>query len=226
MASPATEIDASGRTVRVSNPDRVIFRPTETTPAVSKLQVVQYYLAVGPGILRALHNRPTTLERWPKGVHDGVGCATRTDPHGDAFYQKRVPQGRSGVRRDRARSRSPRAGRPTRCAPPRWRWSPGRRRWARSRSTRGRCAATTSTTPTSCASTSTRSRAPAFADAVRVAGAARELLDELGMVGFPKTSGQPGRAHLRPDRAAVDVHRRAPCRDRVRTRAGAPYARR
>ncbi|HET6625805.1 MAG TPA: ATP-dependent DNA ligase, partial [Nocardioidaceae bacterium] len=93
MASPATEIDAAGRTVKVSNPDRVIYPATATTPEVTKLQVVEYYLAVGPGILRALDHRPTTLERWPKGVHEGITLATRSDSHGDAFYQKRVPKG-------------------------------------------------------------------------------------------------------------------------------------
>src|SRR3954470_21248253 len=92
MASPATEVDAGGRAVRVSNPDRVIYSATEWTREVTKLDVVNYYLAVGEGILRALDHRPTTLERWPKGVYAGIVRATRDDPHGDAFYQKRVPR--------------------------------------------------------------------------------------------------------------------------------------
>ena len=57
MASPATEIEAGERTVRVSNPDRVIFPETDRTRAVTKLDVVQYYLSVGDGILRALRDR-------------------------------------------------------------------------------------------------------------------------------------------------------------------------
>ena len=70
------------------------------------------------------------------------------------------PAGRAGLRRDRADRVPVRAPR-RRDLPDRDRGRrPGRRRWARSPSTRGRCAATTSTTPTSCASTSTRSRAP------------------------------------------------------------------
>ena len=84
------------------------------------------------------------------------------------------------------------AATPTRSARPRSPSSAGRRRWARSRSIRGRFAATTSTTPTSCGSTSTRSPGTDFADAVRVAGEARALLDELGYAGFPKTSGGRG----------------------------------
>ena len=45
---------------------------TERTADVTKLQIVEYYVAVGNGILRALYERPTTLERWPKGVHEGM----------------------------------------------------------------------------------------------------------------------------------------------------------
>jgi len=93
MASPATEIDAGGRPVRISNPDRVIYPATESTAEVTKLQIAEYYLAVGPGIMRALDHRPTTLERWPKGVYEGIKLATRSGEHGDAFYQKRVPKG-------------------------------------------------------------------------------------------------------------------------------------
>ena len=93
MATPATEVDAGGRAVRVSSPDRVIYEPTARTGAVTKLMVVEYYLAVADGIMRALRDRPTALERWPKGVRDGIKLATRTGEHGDAFYQKRVPKG-------------------------------------------------------------------------------------------------------------------------------------
>ena len=65
--SEATVVDAGGREVRVSNPDRVIFPSTERTAEVTKLDVVNYYLSVSDGIMRALTQRPTTLERWPKG---------------------------------------------------------------------------------------------------------------------------------------------------------------
>ena len=93
MASEATTVDAGGRDLRVSNPDRVIFPATERSGEVTKLDVVEYYLAVGDGILRALARRPTTLERWPKGVHPGIVISTRERGGGDAFYQKRIPQG-------------------------------------------------------------------------------------------------------------------------------------
>src|SRR5215217_2034181 len=91
----ATEVylDAGGRELRVSNPDRVIFPATDRTAEVTKLQIVEYYLAVEPGIMRALRERPTTLERWPKGVHPGIVLSTRDKGGGDAFFQKRIPRG-------------------------------------------------------------------------------------------------------------------------------------
>ena len=63
-----------------------------------------------------------------------------------------------------------------------------------------------------------------FADAVRVAGEARALLDELGYARLPQDLGRPRDPHLRPDRAALDVHRRPPRRDRLRARARAAAA--
>ena len=86
-------VEVDGREVRVSSADRVIFPATERTPEITKLEVVEYYVAVGDGILRALRERPTTLERWPKGVHEGMTISTREGHKGEAFYQKRVPKG-------------------------------------------------------------------------------------------------------------------------------------
>src|SRR5689334_2895191 len=87
-------VEAGGREVRVSSADRVIFPATGRTPELTKLDIVRYYVAVEHGIMRALRRRPTTLERWPKGVQPGMVLATREDPRGgDAFFQKRVPKG-------------------------------------------------------------------------------------------------------------------------------------
>lgn len=85
--SPAIELEVGERTVRVSNPDKVYFAER----GITKLDVVRYFLAVGDGILGALRDRPTTLERWPGGVFEGAKLSTRADNSGDAFYQKRVP---------------------------------------------------------------------------------------------------------------------------------------
>ncbi|HET6288304.1 MAG TPA: non-homologous end-joining DNA ligase [Amycolatopsis sp.] len=75
--SSAVEIEIGDRTVRVSNPDRVYFPARGET----KLDLVRYYLAVGDGIVRALRERPCMLHRFPSGVA------------GEKVHQKRVPNG-------------------------------------------------------------------------------------------------------------------------------------
>src|SRR3712207_2349056 len=92
-ASESRIVDAGSRELRVSSPGRVIFPSTERSRAITKLDGVNYYRAVGDGIMRALARRPTTLERWPKGVHPGIVGSTRERGGGDAFYQKRIPRG-------------------------------------------------------------------------------------------------------------------------------------
>ena len=191
MASPATEVDAGGRPVRVSNPDRVIYEATERTAAVTKLQVVEYYLAVADGIMRALRDRPTALERWPKGVREGITLATRTGEHGDAFYQKRVPKGAPGFV-ETARVRFP-SGRyaeevcPTEVAVPAWAAQMGTitfHPWPVRRADVDH--------PDELRIDLDPHAGTGFGDAVRVAGEARRLLEELGLTGFPKTSGNRG----------------------------------
>ena len=70
-------LDVGGRDVRISSPDRVYFPERGET----KLDLARYYLAVGDGILRALRERPTMLHRFPKGVA------------GAKVHQKRLPKG-------------------------------------------------------------------------------------------------------------------------------------
>jgi DNA ligase D len=77
MASHYTEVTVGERTVRVSHPDRVYF----STRGETKLDLVNYYLAVGDGIVRALRERPCMLHRYPDGVD------------GEKIYQKRLPKG-------------------------------------------------------------------------------------------------------------------------------------
>jgi DNA ligase D len=84
----AEEVEVAGQTVRLTNPDKVYFPAREFT----KRDVFHYYLSVEDGIVRALRDRPTTLERWPQGVFEGAKLSTRQDPRGDAFYQKRMPK--------------------------------------------------------------------------------------------------------------------------------------
>ncbi|MGI8458837.1 MAG: DNA polymerase domain-containing protein [Propionibacteriaceae bacterium] len=88
MPTPKVELQIGERTVHVSSPDKVYFPEVGLT----KLDLVHYVQAVGDGILAALRDRPTTMERWPGGFRADAKLATRDDPHGDAFYQKRVPK--------------------------------------------------------------------------------------------------------------------------------------
>ncbi len=83
------ELAVGEHVVRVSNPDKPYFPEV----GITKLEVVRHYIDCGEGILRALRDRPTTLERWPGGVVEGARISTREGFKGEAFYQKRVPQG-------------------------------------------------------------------------------------------------------------------------------------
>ena len=175
--------------------------------------------------MRALRERPTALERWPKGVREGIKLATRTGEQGRRVLPEAGAEGRAGVRRDGERSPSPPAGPRTRSARPRSPPWPGRPRWARSPSTPGRCRRADVDHPDELRIDLDPQPGTDFADAARVALAARELLERARAGRLPEDQRQPGRAHLRADRAALGLRRRAPRRDRLRPRAGAPYRR-
>ncbi|HVR71004.1 MAG TPA: non-homologous end-joining DNA ligase [Vicinamibacteria bacterium] len=68
----------AGREVAISNPDKVYFPEA----GITKLEVVQYYLAVAEGALRGAGGRPNVLVRYADGIH------------GEFFYQKRAPASR------------------------------------------------------------------------------------------------------------------------------------
>ncbi len=74
----AVEIEVAGRSVRVSSPDRVFF-PDD---GVTKMGLVDYYRSVEGPLMSAMRGRPVLLQRFP----DGVG--------GGNFFQKRVPKSR------------------------------------------------------------------------------------------------------------------------------------
>ena len=70
------QIEASGRTLSLSNPDKVFFPERGET----KLDLARYYLAIEEPLLRALGGRPILMERYPEGAG------------GPSFFQKRVPK--------------------------------------------------------------------------------------------------------------------------------------
>jgi DNA ligase D len=190
-ATDTTTVDAGGRELRVTSADRVIFPATERTAAVTKLDIVNYYLAVEDGIMRALRRRPTTLERWPKGVLPGIVLSTREQRGGDAFYQKRVPKGAPDYVHT-ARIQFP-SGRhadeicPTEIAVVGWAAQMGTitfHPWPVRDDDVDH--------PDELRIDLDPQPGKDFADAVEVAAEARVLLGELGYAGFPKTSGGRG----------------------------------
>ncbi|MDP9866676.1 MULTISPECIES: non-homologous end-joining DNA ligase [Streptosporangium] len=175
MASPYIELAVGDRVVKVTNPDKVYFPEIGAT----KRELVEYYVSVGEGALRALRDRPTFLKRHPGGVES------------EGIYQKRVP---------------PKL--------PEWFET------VTIRFPSGRTAETLRITEVAhiayCANLGTIDFHPwpvraadvehpdelrididpqpgtGFEEARKVAFAADEILRELGMTGFPKTSGNRG----------------------------------
>jgi len=74
--SDAIELDIAGHAVRISSPGKVLFGERDET----KLDLVNYYLAVADPVMRAMGGRPVLMERYPHGAE------------GSSFYQKRVPE--------------------------------------------------------------------------------------------------------------------------------------
>jgi len=75
--SEPVELTLGERTVRITHPERVYFPATGAT----KLDLANYYLSVGDGIVNALRERPCMMHRFPEGLA------------GDKVHQKRLPRG-------------------------------------------------------------------------------------------------------------------------------------
>jgi DNA ligase D len=73
--SDAVELDIDGHPVRISSPGKVLFSERNET----KLDLVNYYLAVSDPVMSAMGGRPVLMERYPHGAE------------GSSFFQKRVP---------------------------------------------------------------------------------------------------------------------------------------
>lgn len=192
----AVEVEVGDRDVRISNPDRVYFPERGET----KLDLVHYYLAVGDGIVNALRERPCMLHRFPKGVAE------------KKVHQKRVPAG-APPWLETVRVEFPRYGRHayelcvTELASVIWAvqmstvefhpWNSRRAdtekpdEWRIDLDPGPDCD---------------------FATVRRVAHVVHEVLDELGAVGWPKTSGGSGMhvyVRIEPEHGFSDVRRAA-----------------
>ncbi|MDT5017974.1 MAG: hypothetical protein QOD39_4134, partial [Mycobacterium sp.] len=75
-------LDVGGHQVSVTNPDKVVFPDFNGRPSVTKLDLIEYYLAVADGALRGVANRPMILKRFVKGITE------------EAVFQKRAPEKR------------------------------------------------------------------------------------------------------------------------------------
>ncbi|MGZ7042426.1 MAG: non-homologous end-joining DNA ligase LigD, partial [Thermoanaerobaculia bacterium] len=78
MSKSQTVLEAAGREVVITNPDKVFFPRTGYT----KLDLARYYLAVAEGALRGIAGRPFVLKRYVNGAES------------EPFFQKRAPEQR------------------------------------------------------------------------------------------------------------------------------------
>ncbi len=184
------------RVVRVTNPDREYFPARGET----KLDLVEYYLSVADGIVNALYERPCMLHRFPKGVA------------GDKVHQKRLPAG-APTWMETVRLYFPRWGRTADelCVT-----ETAHVIWAVQMSTvefhpwNSRRADTEK--PDEWRIDLDPGPLSDWDTVRRVAHVTREVLDELGAVGFPKTSGGKGMhiyVRIPPHHGFQDVRRAA-----------------
>ncbi len=192
----AVELEVGPHLVKITNPDRVYFPESGAT----KLDLVEYYLSVGDGIVNALRERPCMLHRFPTGLS------------GDKVHQKRVPAG-APPWLETVRVHFPRYNRNadelcvTELAQVIWAvqmstvefhpWNSRRAdtekpdEWRIDLDPMPLCD---------------------FATVQRVAHVAHEVLDELGAVGWPKTTGGRGMhvyVRIEPTHGFPDVRRAA-----------------
>jgi len=183
---------AGGREVRVSSPERVIYEATESTPEVTKLMVAEYFAGVEDGLMRALRERPTAMERWPAGWRPGMKLATGPqDRDADGFYQKRVPRGAPDyletVQITFPSGRTADEMCPTEIAVPVWAAHMGTltfHPWPVRRQDVDR--------PDELRIDLDPQPGTDFGDVVRIALVAKELCEDLGLRAFVKTSGNRG----------------------------------
>jgi DNA ligase D len=172
----AIELEVGHRTVRISNPDRVYFPARGET----KLDLVNYYLSVGDGIVRALRERPCMMHRFPSGVA------------GEKVHQKRVPNG-APPWLETVRIKFPRYNRTadelcvTELASVIWAVQMSTVEFHPWNSRR----ADTEKPDEWRIDLDPMPDCP-FSRVRRVAHVVREVLDDLGVVGYPKTSGGKG----------------------------------
>lgn len=195
MDGAAVVIEVEGphgvRQVRLSSPDRVLWPQA----GVTKRDLARYVLAVAPGLIRGLRDRPVTLQRFPDGV-DGQEFYSKNPPRGVPEWAGTVevtyPSGRRHAQLvvDEAATAVWTVQMNTIT------WHP----WPVRTADVDR--------PDELRIDLDPQPGRGFADAVEAALLLRDLLAELGLTGWPKTSGNRGVhvfARVRPEREFLDV---------------------
>jgi DNA ligase D len=192
----AEELEIAGHIVRLTSPDKICF----PRKGYTKRDVFEYYLSVGDGIMRALRDRPTTLQRFPDGIE------------GEMFFQKRIPTRGVPPWVRTAKINFP-SGRtadelcPADLAHVAWAAQMGTivfHPWP----VRG----TAVDNPDELRIDLDPQPGTDFDDVVTTAGVVREVLADLGWTGFPKTSGGRGvhvYVRIAPRWSFVEVRRAA-----------------
>ena len=192
----AIEVEVGTRTVRISNPDRVYFPERGET----KLDLINYYMSVGDGIVNALRERPCMLHRYPTGVD------------GEKVHQKRLPRGAPDWI-ETVEIYFPRFGRTadeltvTELADVVWAVQMSTVEFHPWNSRRADVEA-----PDEWRIDIDPGEKCGFDRVKRVAQVVAEVLDELGATGWPKTSGSNGLhvyVRIRPEHGFGDVRRAA-----------------
>ena len=174
--------------------------------------------------MRALERRPTTLERWPKGVYPGIVLSTRERRRRRCLLPEADPEGAPDYVQT-ARIAFPSGRRadevcPTEIAVVGWAAQMGTitfHPWPVRRDDVDH--------PDELRIDLDPQPGTDFADAVARRRRGARAARRARLRRLPEDIRRPGHPHLRPDRAALDVHRRPPRRDRVRARARAAPAR-
>ena len=195
-AGSPVDIEVGDRTVRLTSPERVYFPARGET----KLDLARYYIAVSEGIVRALRDRPCMLHRFPTGVT------------GEKVHQKRLPKG------------APDWVRTVQVFFPRWSRTadelcvqhPADVVWAVQMSTvefhPWNSRQFDVERPDEWRIDLDPMPGATYDDVRRVAHIAHEVLDEIGAVGWPKTSGGKGLhiyVRIPPVHGFADVRRAA-----------------
>ncbi len=173
MADDATVVELAGREVPITSPDKLLF------DHVTKLELIEYYAAVEAPLMRTMGGRPVLLQRFPRGVG------------GPNFFQKRIPE--SAPEWLETTTVQTVNGTPSRALVIA---DVAHVAWAVNQACLGfHVWPLLAADPTHCDELRLDldpSPGTDFEDVRAAAGATKALLDELGIVAYPKTTGNRG----------------------------------